>query len=418
MLFSFNFQNETKFEKQNFLQRKDENLKLPSTSTDNLLVLKRIGEIKEAPEYQAKKKHDAQIQMRKMREFRKMQTKKMSVPKAHQIKNLISETRRLTTNKVLQECTQSQLPSDIVVSKIGNKGIMQDTQQPEEKNKVLPDTAVQTIKQRNIVQKVPQLQLRNLSPLKDQKRQKQLQTLEKIMPIKINEVQSLPQSGNKLDNKMLQRHVHVSQQSQRRKFRVLSAAELETIQKKQKAKVVGSPGSQVKKVRVLSQAEIEKFQKIPNSQIKNIQVYSKDQLSRTQENLQFLLINDEMGLQSENQEECIQSKQTLLYQSLSTDGDEIIQNNKTHEKNQHNITMDNSENMGCKTQKSLNDNIFSVDIIDTSLEKQNISERFTEIGKLMNDTIEYVDQVMKSLDKTSCKTDVSCFIFKFNICHC
>lgn len=404
------------FEKQNSLEGKDEDLKPSSTCTDNLLVLKRIGEIKEAPEYQAKKKHDAQIRMRKMREFRKMQNKKMYVSKVTQFKKIAPKS---TNIKVIKEYTQSELPSNKILPKFGNEALVQNSQQSAGQNELLPEITVETIKQRNIVHKIPQLRPDHSSSLKDQKRQKHFQVSEKVNSIQINKAQSLSQSGNKLISEMIQGHIHVSQQSQGRKLHVLSAAELESMQQKQKMIVGGSTQSQVRKVRVLSQSEVEKMQKIPKAQIKNIRVYSKDQLNKTQENLHFLLINDEMGVESSGKKlDSIQPQQTLLYQSLTKNGAQKIQNSKMNEKNQHTKTMDNNEILGIQTQKSLNDNvILSADIIDTHSEKQNISEKFTEMSKVMNDTIGYVDQVMKSLDKTSQKI-VSFINSRYDIVQC
>lgn len=68
---NYYFQNEHNSTRNDSHKRKAEDLEIYSTTTDNLLVLKRVGEIKEAPECQAKKKHEAQLKLKQMQEIKK-----------------------------------------------------------------------------------------------------------------------------------------------------------------------------------------------------------------------------------------------------------------------------------------------------------------------------------------------------------
>lgn len=105
-----------------------ERLEEVATDADNLLILKCVSEIQEAPESQAKKKHEAQIYMNKMRELKKIHMKKMLGASIAPVRKFSSETPKVQVKRI-QELTQSQGKKIQVVG----LGEMQESPPPEVK---------------------------------------------------------------------------------------------------------------------------------------------------------------------------------------------------------------------------------------------------------------------------------------------
>lgn len=326
------------FEGQNSLPSKVESLDLPSTCSDNLLVLKRVGEIKEAPEYRAKKKHEAKLQMKRLREFKKMQIRKLRESKLHQVNALRTDSAKLKV-KTFQDITKSDWNNITIMPKLENGDIMHFSQQIGG----IRDSTHTT--HHPMVKLNPQIQAKKL--------------------------QALSPLDQKLSQKGAQGLIEVNQQQQ--KNYVISKSEMEKFKKRQKTITGTSPKAQMKRVRVLSQAEAEKIQNNPNAQIQKIRVYSKNQLNKTQDDLPLHLINGKFGIQHDKKSEISRIQHEI----------------KHNEKNKY---------LGHKTYEN---GIFSLSNHDTNSKKIDVSENFFRMGKLMNDTIESVDQVLKKLEKSS-----------------
>lgn len=101
-------------ENESFNERKVEIFEESATDANDLLILKRVGEIQEAPESLAKKKHEAQINMKRMREIKKIQLKKMQLPSAQAPKIQVKRIQELTQPQVKKLRVLSQGEIDIM----------------------------------------------------------------------------------------------------------------------------------------------------------------------------------------------------------------------------------------------------------------------------------------------------------------
>lgn len=134
-------------------KRKFEDFQEFAAGTDDLLILKRVGEIQEAPESQAKKKHEARMLVKKMQQIE-------SHKKTQYIKIRNSLTFQDNKDLKLQDYTQTQLQA---ISELGADKKQERPQKQVRKVRVL------TRKELNEMSESCQVQFKNIRILSKSK---------------------------------------------------------------------------------------------------------------------------------------------------------------------------------------------------------------------------------------------------------
>lgn len=145
------------------------------------MILKRVGEIKEAPEFQAKKKHEAQLYMKKMRELKKLESKKLATATGSSRPQLQAGPSKLKV-KSLEELAKPCFKKVHVVSKEVSGIKKEGLQSQIKKVRVLTQAEVETMK-KNRQTELKKIRVLTQSQLKRMKLQPSLITKTLEQPI-------------------------------------------------------------------------------------------------------------------------------------------------------------------------------------------------------------------------------------------
>lgn len=232
-----------------------------STDTDNLLILKRVGEIREAPEFQAKKKYDAQLHTNKLKGIKKLQYKKLAPatgsprpqstsPQRPQLTGfqrpqligpqhpqLTGPQRSQLTGPERQQLTEFQCPPLTEFQRPQltefQRSQLTGSQRPQLTGSQRPQlTGSQS----------PQLTGSQSSQFQASPSSLKVKPLRELTQAHVKRVQVISRDGNTKNG----------QRKQIKKVRVLTQAEVESMKK--------SADPQLKKIRVVTQSELKKYQ--------------------------------------------------------------------------------------------------------------------------------------------------------------